>query len=428
AEGSYTYNVKPGELYKAVTPTTVAANVIVTGEVYSKDLSLAFRQDFAAKTIKKLDLSGVKIVADVLTPTSDDDKIADYIPSNLLYNPNATNPVKPIVEEILLPNSVTRIAQAAFSNCYKLKDIRLPESLIPDRIVVGYYGSGNPKYGYAIGSQAFSGCTSLTTIYIPGPVKTVNGRQVVCHFDPSATYFPDSDQSSMYNLGHKVGDRYDASQTTIVVPDDYINVYRTAYSDMNFGNPWQKLGYNIVSENPVYGVEFDASRITTTEPDYDITSMASFLGENVALTSLNVEKKLKLINPSVEALVFDNGNRIYPDAEGYISVEFFNPAKSTTGVGNHRISVINTYDVAFNTTSPLFTISEPEVSNNSEYKSGEFDRTEALAPVLRNVAENSTVRFRLDYTTEHADKIDTHLLVGQQELTPDADGVYTVDI
>lgn len=428
AEGSYTYNVKPGELYKAVTASTVAANVIVVGEVYSKDLSMAFRQDFAAKTIKKLDLTGVKIVANVLTPTSDEDKIADYIPSNLLYNPSGVNQVKPIVEEILLPNSVTRIGEGAFSYCYNLKEIRLPESLVADRIEVGKYASGGIKYGYPIGKQAFQGCTSLTTIYLPGPLKTVNGRQVACHFDPTISVYPDMDQTASYNLGHMVGDRYDASQTTIVVPEQYINVYRSAYSDLKYGNPWLALGYNIVAENPVYGVNYDASRITTSEPDYDITAMASFLGDNVALTSLNVEKKLKLINPAVEALVFDNGKRIYPDEEGYISVEFFNPAKSTTGVGNHRIDVINTYDVAFNTTSPLFSISAPEVNNSIEYKSGEFDRTEALAPVLRNVAENSTVSFRLEYSSDHAGEILTHVLTGQQEITADSDGIYTVDI
>lgn len=428
AEGSYTYNVKPGELYKAVTASNVAANVIVVGEVYSKDLALAFRQDFAAKTIKRLDLSNVTIVADVLTPTSDDDKIADYIPANLLYNPSGVNPVKPVVEEIILPNSVTRIGSGAFSNCYKLKEIRLPEALVADRLVVGAYPSGSPKYGWPIGAGAFQGCESLTTIYIPGALKTVNGRLVVCHFTPYSTAYSNLEQEPSYNLGHKVGDVYDASQTTIVVPEEYLNAYRTAYSSADYGNPWQKLGYNIVAENPVYGVNYDSSRITTVEKDYDITKMASFLGGNVSLNTIKVEKKLKLINPETSALIYDNGEPVQADADGYISVEFLNPAKNTTGVGNHNIEVINTYDLAFNTTSSLFTISEPEVINEMEYKSGAFDRSDALAPVLRNVAENSTVNFRLQYASEHADAIETHVLAGQQEIIADADGTYAIDI
>ncbi|MDE6288803.1 MAG: leucine-rich repeat domain-containing protein, partial [Muribaculaceae bacterium] len=355
--------------------TSIMANVVITGDVYSKDLALALRQDFVARTVKKLDLSSANIIADVLTPTSDEDKIANYIPANLFYNTSGINPVKPIVEEIILPKTVVRIGDAAFQNCVNLKEIRLPESLVPEKIVVGTYASGSPKYGYAIGAGAFTGCTSLTTIFIPGDLATANGRQVVCHFNPINTVY--GDQYGIQSSGLIAGADTDYSKITIVVPEQYLSVYNTAYNDLNYGNPWKYFKFNVVSQNPVYGVNFDASRVAAVDPDMDITKMAVFLGDNVALESIKAEGKLKLINPAVECLVFDNGKQIQPNADGTIDVEFFNPAKNAAAAGNHNIEVINTYDVNFNTTSSLFTIAEPEVSNEIAYKSGDFDRTVA---------------------------------------------------
>lgn len=249
---------------------------------------------------------------------------------------------------------------------------------------------------------------------------TANGRQVVCHFNPINTQYPG--QSSGL-LGHD-----DPTKVTIVVPEKYLSVYRTAYKDMTYGNPWQDQGYNIVSENPVYGVNFDPSRIAAVDPDMDITKMANFLGDNVALESVKAEGKLKLINPATNCFVFDNGKQIQPNEDGTIDVEFFNPAKKADAAGNHNIEVVNTYDVTFNTTSQLFTISEPEVSNDIDYKSGEFETAEALAPVLKAVAENSTVRFTLDFTTKHKDALEVHVLLGQIELEADEEGYYNVNV
>ncbi|MDE6270893.1 MAG: leucine-rich repeat domain-containing protein, partial [Muribaculaceae bacterium] len=124
----------------------------------------------------------------------------------------------------------------------------------------------------------------------------------------------------------------------------------------------------------------------------------------------------------------DNGEQIQPNADGTIDLEFFNPAMNPDRAGNHNIDVINTYDLSFNSTSPLFLISTPEVSNEIEYKSGDFDRTEALAPVLKSVAENSNVRFRLDFHPDHEGGIEAHVLLGQIELEADEEGYYNVNI
>ncbi len=57
-----------------------------------------------------------------------------------------------------------------------------------------------------------------------------------------------------------------------------------------------------------------------------------------------------------------------------------------------------------------------------------FDTSEALAPVLRDIAENSTVRFRVNFTSEHADALEARVMTGVQELSADAEGYYTVEI
>ncbi|MBD5203228.1 MAG: leucine-rich repeat protein [Bacteroidales bacterium] len=435
-EGTVTYNVSPGELYKAVTAATVMPNVVVTGEVYGRDLSRAFSQDFAAKTIKKLDLSGVKIVANVISPTDKYDSFSDFIPSNMLYNPTSVNAVMPVVEEILLPDGVQTIAEGAFTNCANLKEIRLPSSLTTEKRVVGYFASGSERKGFAIDRKAFAGCTSLKKIYLPCAPGVVNGRQVVCFADPYGSYangvnsgltvFDGSTQ--LYDLGFWQDGKPNASDITLIVPAEYLSVYKTKYNDANYGNPWVAYNYNILSEDPVYGVNFDASRVAPVDPSTDITKLASFLGENVPLTSIKAENVLKLVKPEASCLVFDNGQPIQPTEDGLISVEFFNPAKDAAAAGNHNITVVYTCDLAFNTTSSLFTIAEPEVINDSEYKSGAFDRTDALAPVLKSVAENSTVRFRLDFHSEHDAALETHVMDGQQEIMADADGIYTVNI
>lgn len=61
--------------------------------------------------------------------------------------------------EIVIPDTVTRIAEIAFSGCTNLKRINLPAELTE------------------IGNRVFEGCTSLTSIEIPAKVETI-GEEV----------------------------------------------------------------------------------------------------------------------------------------------------------------------------------------------------------------------------------------------------------
>ncbi|MDE6378258.1 MAG: leucine-rich repeat domain-containing protein, partial [Duncaniella sp.] len=282
--------VAPGTFHVQLTENNVCATVVVKGEVYSSDIQHATGKDFAIRTIKTLDLRGVKIVAQ------------EGYEANVLNHPffvyptNSSSTPKSVVENLLLPESVSRIAGGVFQNCAKIKEVTLPASLksIPVETTTA---SGGKKTTYALASDVFKGCTSLTTIYIPGEPDTYNGRQVVAHHNPYST--TNSFWYQYYNLGHE-----DPKKVTVIVPEEYLSVYTTAYNNDSYGNPWKAHGYNILSKLPVFGVNFDPSRISAAD-GVDVTAIGSFLGDNVALDELTVSDKLKLTNPSIKCRVYD---------------------------------------------------------------------------------------------------------------------------
>ncbi|MDE6378123.1 MAG: leucine-rich repeat domain-containing protein, partial [Duncaniella sp.] len=70
----------------------------------------------------------------------------------------------------------------------------------------------------------------------------------------------------------------------------------------------------------------------------------------------------------------------------------------------------------------------PEVENADGNRFESFDKTDALAPVLKDVAENSSVRFRVGFSSEHSEGLEARVMSGQQELTADDEGYYNLDI
>lgn len=409
AEGVLEMTVAPGTFHVQLTEQNVCATVIVKGEVYSSDIQHATGKDFAIKTIKTLDLRGVKIV-------KQDGYEDNVINHPFFVYPNGMNTPASVIENILLPDNVVRIAGGVFKNCANIKEITLPKDL--RSVPVKPQGSNVLQYGLA--NSAFAGCTSLTTIRIPGDPGEYNGRRIVAHHNPYST--TNSFWYDYYNLGHE-----DPKKVTVIVPEEHLSVYTTAYNESNYGNPWKGHGYNILSEYPVYGVNFDPTRIKAEE-GVDVSAIASFLGDNVTLESIVVEGKLKLVNPELASRVYDNGKLIERAADGAINIEFLNPAKNTEGAGNHNLSVVYAYDLEFNSTSPLFSISEPEVINEAGFDFQTYDDTDSQAPVLKNIAEKSTVRFRVGFASEHTQGLEARVMSGLEELMANAEGLYTVEI
>lgn len=410
-EGSVTYHVYPSELRNAVTEQSVRSHVIVVGNIYSSDLQLAFSQIFALNTIKTLDISGVNLVQNNGEPTYTLEHPPFYNTTSVSTLPAAK------VEKIILPDNIVEIKAGFFNNCPNIKEVTLPKSIksIPTK--------PSNVWQYGLGNELFAGCPSLTTIYIPGaPQKNSNGQTIVAHHNPYST--TNSFWYDYYNLGHP-----DPKKVTIVVPEEYLNTYRTSYNHQNYGNPWYAHGYNILSENPVYGITYDPNRIELLDPDFNVQKAASFLGDNVTIASLNIEGKFKPVATESKCLILDNGEPATIAEDGTITVTFLNPAKRPSLKGSdHELSVVYLNDITFRTSSSLFSIVNPEVTNESGIHREIMDATDAANPVLRDVAENSTVRFGVKFETEHPDGIETRVMLGQQELEEDAEGFYTLAV
>lgn len=396
-----TYDVNPGELHKAVTAQSVRQEVIVTGSAYPSDLSLAFRQDFAAKTIKRLDLSGLTIVDDPNTGDND----ANTIPANMIYNSSGVNVVMPVIEEIILPNTVEWITTGAFQNCVNIKEITLPEALSVFSKKVG-----NSTI-YPIGLNAFKGCTSLTTIFLPCTPQTYQDKLIVSHFYPF-----------LWGGVFQYDITDNPTKTTVVVPAEYLSVYQTPNATNYYGNPWKGRGYNILSQYPVYSLNYDVNNIVLTDDQFDSQKAASFLGDNVAIESLTVGDKLRLANPGMNCKVFDNGVEIEVAEDGTIPVTFYNPAKKADLAGNHDITVVPLYDVTIHKSSDLFTVNDLKAESEGESYASVNDNG------IKDVTANSTVSFRLDFAAEHDNTLSPRVKKGEEILEPDAEGIYIVTV
>lgn len=404
-----TYTVKPGELFSQVTPSTIKPRVIVVGEVYANDLSNAFQQDFAQKTVTHLDLSQVSIVAG-------GNYAANVIPSELFYKPSAVSQVVPKVQEIILPDNIIRIESGAFKNCANIKEMKLPENLYT------WDGSGK-EYG-GLKTKIFEGCSSLTTLYVPCPSK--NGK--VHQFDFKA------------NMDNNLGISNPAKVTVVVKPEyleDYLRVDGELGSfDLLFngGNGWKMNGFNIVAEYPVYSVNFDPIRCHLADEKFDTDVAASFLGDNVSKESITVADKIIVNKPAGTTVrVYDNGAMVTPSANGAVPVTFYNPNKHSDKSGNHEIKVAYYYDVTFRLSSDMFVVDVPELRNNESLGSEatlfeSFSYYDILKPELYNVAENSDVKFSLKMNTTHAGDIQPRVKVGEQVVEKGDDGYYTVKV
>lgn len=384
-EVTYEVSGQADELYKKVTQASVRPKVIVTGKVRPTDLALAFTQTFFQKNVKKVDLSGVEIVADGTYE-------ANTLPADLFYKPSALNQTVPAVEEIILPAGVTTIAASAFKNCANIREITLPEKLMSCPVQTTT-ASGGKKFVYGLGDRLFSGCTSLQTIYIPGKPMEKDGKPVVAHHNPYNTQF--------YNLGVP-----DASKVTVIVPEEYLPLYQTADDDTEYGNPWQAQGYNMLAEYPVYSLSFDPTRCVVKDAKFDTDLAASFLGNNVALEKIELGSTLYLVDPSLKCVVKDNGEVVTPGKDGAIPVTYHNPAKNPEKSGSHEITVDYFYDLSFDYPADIIKVA-----------------TEA--PVT-DLAENTEVKFGVSVETENAASFVAKVVCGEEVLTPGEDGLYSV--
>lgn len=408
--------------------------VIVKGDIDYTDLAL-FRDGQAWSTVLSLDLSGTNIVADRTNPGA---YPANTFPANAFCPSSSISPnIK--LKELKFPLTVTSIGASALYNCSKIKELELPVNL--DNFV----GTGWWDYTGGLKFNCFAGCTSLTTLYVPCVPKSGN---IVHQIDTKGN--DNYNQSVDCNrLGLD-----DCSKVTVVVNPEYLSAYTTRHDGADYDdwrNLWAYNGFNIVGEYPVYGVNYPVERCFVADKSLDITQAVSFLGDNIPLESVDFSGKIFVgakstvttnrpetvdaYDASAQVKVYDNGKLLGDDmiaADGSLTITYFNPNKHADKSGNHNIEVVYLYDVTFNCAAGNLKIA-PEIRNNESLgeEATEFERLNyynATAPVLESVREGSSVRFKVELTGADASQVKPVVKVGENVVSADEDGFYTVDV
>lgn len=408
--------------------------VIVKGDIDYTDLAL-FRDGQAWSTVLSLDLSGTNIVADRTNPGA---YPANTFPANAFCPSSSISPnIK--LKELKFPLTVTSIGASALYNCSKIKELELPVNL--DNFV----GTGWWDYTGGLKFNCFAGCTSLTTLYVPCVPKSGN---IVHQIDTKGN--DNYNQSVDCNrLGLD-----DCSKVTVVVNPEYLSAYTTRHDGADYDdwrNLWAYNGFNIVGEYPVYGVNYPVERCFVADKSLDITQAVSFLGDNIPLESVDFSGKIFVgakstvttnrpetvdaYDASAQVKVYDNGKLLGDDmiaADGSLTITYYNPNKHPDKSGNHNIEVVYLYDVTFNCAAGNLKIA-PEIRNNESLgeEATEFERLNyynATAPVLESVREGSSVRFKVELTGADASQVKPVVKVGENVVSADEDGFYTVDV
>lgn len=408
--------------------------VIVKGDIDYTDLAL-FRDGQAWSTVLSLDLSGTNIVADRSNPGA---YPANTFPANAFCPSSSISPnIK--LKELKFPSTVTSIGASALYNCSKIKELELPVNL--DNFV----GTAWWEYTGGLKFNCFSGCTSLTTLYVPCVPKSGN---IVHQIDTKG--------NNNYNQSvdcNRLG-LEDCSKVTVVVNPEYLSAYTTRHDGADYDdwrNLWVYNGFNIVGEYPVYGVNYPVERCFVADKSFDITQAVSFLGDNIPLESVDFSGKIFVgakstvttnrpetvdaYDASAQVKVYDNGKLLGDDmiaADGSLTITYYNPNKHSDKSGNHNIEVVYLYDVTFNCAADNLKI-KPEIHNNESLGADatEFEYLNyynAAAPVLESVREDSSVRFKVELTGADATQVKPVVKVGENVVSADEDGFYTADV
>lgn len=417
---------------------TVKSKIKITGPMDNEDFDLIRHKDFRS-AVKYLDLSEVYILKSRKNATD----LANVLPK-YAFGSASENDEAAFVE-IKLPATINRIGQASFNHCANIKELELPLNI---RGGSGGYNPTNANSGGGLDTQCFAGCTGLETLYVYN--APVNG--LVNHIKAATT-------SSDISLGLK-----NHGKITVVVRPEYYNVYTTPQQELfmtsiKSQNSWQKNGFNIVAEYPVYKLNYNPTHAFVSDKAFNADRAVNFLYDNVekdtqTLSNLYVSSLCQHdAKPEASAAydatrtrdmvrVYDNGT-LLPEsainADGSIAVTYHNPknhSNYTSGLtGNHDIKVVHLNHVKFNLPSPLFTLDFTEGVRNNTATLGQQatrfeidDRSNPLTPTLKYVLEGDMVSFRVDIQEDgtSTQKLEARARIGEAVLTPNSDGVFSI--
>jgi hypothetical protein len=128
-----------------------------------------------------------------------------------------------------LPDSVTTIGNGAFSNCYSLTSVNLPDSVTTIGVNAFYncysLTSVNlPDSVTTIGNSAFLGCASLTSVNLPDSVTTIGGGAFGNCYSLTSVNLPDSVTTIGVNAFYNC-----YSLTSVNLPDSVTTIGNSAF-------------------------------------------------------------------------------------------------------------------------------------------------------------------------------------------------------
>ena len=134
------------------------------------------------------------------------------------------------IKNITIPDGVTKIAKRAFQGCSGLTNIIIPGSVssIGDNAFTNCSGLTSiiiPDGVTSIGYQAFSNCNAMTSVTIPNSVTEIGEWAFIkCSSLTSIANYATTPQVIVNNVWSGV----DKSKCTLYVPDESINLYKSA--------------------------------------------------------------------------------------------------------------------------------------------------------------------------------------------------------